>query len=159
MDGDSTAKTLDSGANSTIRTTDNTDGIHESSSQTVLSPLFPPQDPKIVTQTNLINRDTDTSRNQNHRHRNIRLLLPRKHRQDVQSRGAIGGTADKIGGPLAKDGAIGWVNSNSSCSSSSTSFDSSSCEELEQKRRRKDIGEWEIREWVEVLLESVPFVG
>lgn len=81
--------------------------------------------------------------------------------------GAIGGTADKIGGPLAKDGAIRWVNTFSS------SFDraggrlgvngigdgSNGCEELEREWRRKGGKEWEIGEWVEALLEVVPFVG
>lgn len=40
MDGDSTAKTLDSGANSAIKTMDNADGIHESSYQAVFLPFI-----------------------------------------------------------------------------------------------------------------------
>jgi hypothetical protein len=71
--------------------------------------------------------------------------------------GAMGGTADKIGGPLAKDGAIGWVNSFPSFSFSDG--DSGGCEELEREWRKKGGRDWEIGEWVEVLLEVVPFVG
>jgi len=40
MDGDSTAKTLDNGANSAIKTMNDTDGIHEASHQAVC--LFSP---------------------------------------------------------------------------------------------------------------------
>jgi hypothetical protein len=43
MDGDSSAKTLDSGANSALRSTEGSDSIHEASHQAVfLLPSLPP---------------------------------------------------------------------------------------------------------------------
>jgi len=83
MDGDSTAKTFDKGANSAMKTTNDTDGIHEASHQADPTGLK-----TTGTGTSSFSKDGSIGS----------LFTPS---------GAIGGTADKIGGPLAKDGAIG----------------------------------------------------
>ncbi|KAE8447491.1 hypothetical protein EG329_010764 [Mollisiaceae sp. DMI_Dod_QoI] len=83
MDGDSTAKTLDRGANSAINTMNDTDGIHEASHQT--SPAG--------------QKTTGTGTSAFHKDGAIGSMFT--------ASGAIGGTADQLGGPFAKDGAVG----------------------------------------------------
>ncbi|CZR50897.1 uncharacterized protein PAC_00771 [Phialocephala subalpina] len=87
MDGDQTAKTFDEGANSAIKSMNDTDGIHEVSHR-----AEPAGEKTTGTGTSAFNKDGAIG-------------------SAFKADGAIGGTADKIGGPLAQDGAIGWVSS------------------------------------------------
>ncbi|KAF8866537.1 hypothetical protein BDZ45DRAFT_639785 [Acephala macrosclerotiorum] len=93
MDGDQTAKTFDEGANSAIKSMNDTDGIHEASHR-----AEPAGEKTTGTGTSVFSKDGAIG-------------------SAFKADGAIGGTADKIGGPLAKDGVVGWVPSFSSSSS------------------------------------------
>ncbi|KAK2629742.1 hypothetical protein QTJ16_000562 [Diplocarpon rosae] len=83
MDGDASAKTFDSGANSAIRNTEGSDSIHESSHQTA-----PVGEKTQGTGTSVFSKDGAIG-------------------SQFTAAGAIGGAADQIGGPFSKDGAIG----------------------------------------------------
>ncbi|KAH6666564.1 hypothetical protein B0J14DRAFT_603866 [Halenospora varia] len=83
MDGDATAKVMDKGANSAIRQAEGSDVIHESSRQ-----IEPARQKTQGTGTSAF-------------HKNCAIG------SIFKADGAIGGTADKIGGPFSKDGAIG----------------------------------------------------
>jgi len=83
MDGDSTAKTMDKGANSAMGNTEMTQGIHESNHQAT-----PAGEKTQGTGTSAFHKDGAIG-------------------SAFKADGAIGGTADKVGGPFAKDGMIG----------------------------------------------------
>ncbi|KAH8814141.1 hypothetical protein F5882DRAFT_281792 [Hyaloscypha sp. PMI_1271] len=83
MDGDSTAKTFDLGANSAIRNTEGSDSIHEASHQAA-----PAGEKTKGTGTPAFSKDGAVG-------------------SMFKADGAIGGTAEKVGGPFAKDGFVG----------------------------------------------------
>ncbi|MCJ1361969.1 hypothetical protein MMC16_001070 [Acarospora aff. strigata] len=83
MDGDSTAKTFESGANSAMKDTDLTSGIHETVNQT------PAAGEKTTgTGTSVFSKDGAIG-------------------SMFKADGAVGGTAQAVGGPLDKSGMIG----------------------------------------------------
>ncbi|CAF9918664.1 hypothetical protein IMSHALPRED_004370 [Imshaugia aleurites] len=83
MDGDHTAKSFEQGANSALKDTEMSSGIHESVKQT------PAAGEKTTgTGTSMFSKDGPLG-------------------SMFNADGAIGGTAQKIGGPLDKDGSIG----------------------------------------------------
>ena len=123
MDGDNTAKSFEQGANSAVKETDLSSGIHESVKQTVGAPklstcinsvlmpgdMQPAAGEKTTgTGTSIFSKDGALGSMFNGTaspHRAIdasssTLIL---HVAD----GAVGGTAQKIGGPLDKEGSIG----------------------------------------------------
>ncbi|KAA6406583.1 MAG: hypothetical protein FRX48_09638 [Lasallia pustulata] len=83
MDGDSSAKTMEAGANSAMKDQELTSGIHESTNQI-------PAAGEKTTGTGASMFDKDGA-------------IGSMFKPD----GAIGGTAQSIGGPLDKTGAIG----------------------------------------------------
>jgi len=83
MDGDTSAKTLESGANSAILNTEGSDSIHEASHQSA-----PAGEKTTGTGTPAFHKDGTIG-------------------SMFKADGAIGGAAEKVGGPFAKDGAIG----------------------------------------------------
>jgi len=83
MDGDSTAKTMDQGANSVIRNVDGSDSIHEASHQ-----------------SNAVGEKTQgTGTSAFHKDGPIG--------KQFKADGAIGSIGEKVGGPFASNGAIG----------------------------------------------------
>ncbi|NRK29869.1 hypothetical protein F3B07_22965 [Salmonella enterica subsp. enterica serovar Typhi] len=83
MDGDSTAKSFEQGANSAVKETELSSGIHESVKQT------PAAGEKTTgTGTSMFSKDGAVG-------------------SMFNADGPIGGTAQKIGGPLDKEGSIG----------------------------------------------------
>jgi len=83
MDGDHSAKTLDSGANSAIKTQDLTDSIHETAHQGAAA-----GDKATGHGTSVFDKSGAIGK-------------------QFTTEGTIGGTAQKIGGPLDAQGAIG----------------------------------------------------
>ncbi|TVY48705.1 hypothetical protein LOCC1_G001415 [Lachnellula occidentalis] len=83
MDGDATAKTFDDGANSAIKTMNDTDGIHEASHQAT-----PAGDKTTGTGVPAFNKNGAIG-------------------SMFKADGPIGGIGQKVGGPLAKDGMVG----------------------------------------------------
>jgi len=83
MDGDRTAKTLDQGINSATNATDMVDGIHESAHQSA-----PAGEKTTGTGTSMFDKTGAIGKHFN-------------------ADGAIGGTAQSIGGPMDKQGMIG----------------------------------------------------
>jgi hypothetical protein len=101
MDGDSTAKTLDSGA---IRNTEGSDSIHETSHQAVLpaSLLIPFTYHELIrTKTSAGEKTQGTGTPPFSKDGAVGSMF--------KADGAIGGRAEKIGGPFAKDGLVGLV--------------------------------------------------
>jgi len=84
MDGDSSANTMDKGANSAMPHVDMTTGIHENSK----TGSMPAGEKTQGTGTPVFNKDGAIG-------------------SMFKADGAIGGTAEKVGGPFSKDGAIG----------------------------------------------------
>lgn len=83
MDGDQSAKTFDSGANSAIRNAEGSDSIHEASHQADAA-----GEKTSGTGASIFHKDGAVGR-------------------QFTTQGAIGGTAQNVGGPFAADGAIG----------------------------------------------------
>ncbi|PMD25023.1 hypothetical protein NA56DRAFT_566227 [Hyaloscypha hepaticicola] len=83
MDGDSSARTLDASANSAIRNTEGIESIHEASHQS--DPVGQKTQGKV---TPVFHRDGAIG-------------------SMFKADGAIGGTADRVGGPFARDGVVG----------------------------------------------------
>lgn len=84
MDGDSSAKAMDKGANSAIDNSEFSSGVHES----VTAGREPAGEKTTGTGTPAFHKDGAIG-------------------SAFKADGAIGGTADKVGGPFSKDGAIG----------------------------------------------------
>jgi len=84
MDGDSSAKTMDKGANSAMDQTEMSTGIHE----TTKTGSMPAGEKTQGTGTPAFHKDGAIG-------------------SMFKADGAIGGTAEKVGGPFSKDGAIG----------------------------------------------------
>ncbi|KAL6720571.1 hypothetical protein ACLMJK_002495 [Lecanora helva] len=83
MDGDNTAKTFEQGANSALKETEMSSGLHESVKQTPAA-----GDKTQGTGTSMFDKSGAVG-------------------SMFNADGAIGGTAQKIGGPLDKEGAVG----------------------------------------------------
>ncbi|MCJ1229377.1 hypothetical protein MMC12_006043 [Toensbergia leucococca] len=83
MDGDSSAKTMEQGANSAMKDQDLTSGIHESASQIPAA-----GDKTTGTGTSVFSKDGSIG-------------------SMFNADGPIGGTAHKVGGPFDKEGSIG----------------------------------------------------
>ncbi|KAK5044609.1 hypothetical protein LTR84_010623 [Exophiala bonariae] len=84
MDGDHTAKTFDKGANAATKVQDLTEGVHEGAAQDSAA-----GQKTTGHGTSIFSKDGAIGK------------------QFTADQGGIGGTAQKIGGPLDKDGAIG----------------------------------------------------
>ncbi|CAF9907723.1 MAG: hypothetical protein ALECFALPRED_003787 [Alectoria fallacina] len=88
MDGDSTAKSFEQGANSAVRENEMSSGIHESVKQTA-------SEKTTGTGTSMFSKDGTLG------------SMFNGTASPPRTDGAIGGTAQKIGGPLDKEGSIG----------------------------------------------------
>jgi hypothetical protein len=104
MDGDSTAKTMDKGANSALGNNDLADGIHEASNQAV---GFLPKQRVVV-------GEIDTSKQAPAGEKTQGTGTSAFHKDGAigsafKADGAIGSMGEKVGGPFASDGAIGFV--------------------------------------------------
>lgn len=120
MDGHSTAKTLDLGANSAIHNTEGSDSIHEASHQAVLLPYsISPSSPTNL--SNPIWQNTKAPAGEKAQGTGTPAFSKDGAVGSMfKADGAIGGTAEKVGGPFAKDGFVGLVSpflsfSNSLC--------------------------------------------
>jgi len=104
MDGDSTAKTMDQGANSVIRNVDGSDSIHEASHQAVRSTVSVLPHWSVIsdayTKQNAVGEKTQgTGTSAFHKDGPIG--------KQFKADGAIGSIGEKVGGPFASNGAIG----------------------------------------------------
>ena len=104
MDGDSTAKTLDFGANSALRNTEGSDSIHEASHQAVCS------NPISFIRAHRLTHETQEPAGQKTQGTGTPAFSKDGAIGSMfKADGAIGGTAEKVGGPFARDGAVGSV--------------------------------------------------